>query len=265
MGYFEIKKLDEIIERLRGENGCPWDRQQTAAKMAVYLVEEAHELMQAVESGHTDEICEELGDVLFQVLFIAKLFQEKGQFDIEAAAARSREKMIRRHPHVFGDSDADTPEKIRTQWHQIKMQEKNNLEKKSVLDSVPASLPPLMRAYRISERAARMDFDWDDISGVMKQTESEWAEFQAEVAGNRDGSNLDKMAMEFGDLLFTLVNVARLGRIHPDTALNASTHKFERRFRHMEKVAAESGRKMDEIPRDEKEQMWEKAKQVCDE
>lgn len=258
----DISPLDAIIERLRAENGCPWDRKQTPKSIAVYLVEEAHELMQAIEAGDEVDIQEELGDVLFQVLFIAKLFQEKGAFDLNAAAAVCAEKMIRRHPHVFGDGSADTPEAVLRQWHVIKRAEraeKNGTADASILDAVPASLPPLARAYRISEKAARTGFDWDGLNGVMEKVEEEWAEFRREIRSDDDESR-HRAAMEFGDLLFTLTNVARHAKFHPDTALVSATRKFEERFRHME--AATGGRHIDDVPREEKERMWEEAKKA---
>lgn len=258
--FNQLKELDKIIEILRGENGCPWDRKQTPEKMVYYLVEEAHELMQAIEKGDINEIREELGDVLFQVLFIAKIFQEQRRFDIDASAAHATDKMVRRHPHVFGDAAVADTEEVRNQWHRIKQREKaeksGETAVESVLDSIPASLPPLMRAYRVSERAARTGFDWDDIHGVMAKAEEEWDEFKTEVGQNGDGENTRNVAMEFGDLLFTLVNVARFAGIHPASALNASTHKFDRRFRLMEARAQSQGRSIDNVPRDEKEAMW---------
>jgi len=263
--YHHINAVNELIERLRGENGCPWDRKQTPQSMSLYLTEEVYELADAVESGDPDLICEELGDVLFQILFIAKLFEEKRLFDIEDAAARIREKMIRRHPHVFGDTTVKDAEDVRNRWQQIKMKEKNNCAKESVLDSIPPKQPALMRAYRISERAARTGFDWDGITGVMEKTEEEWAEFKAELGKKQDRGDIDEqsskdIALEFGDILFTLVNVARFASIHPETSLAAATRKFEERFRHMEKMAEESGRTIDEVPRAEKERMWDAAK-----
>lgn len=258
----DISQLDRIIERLRGENGCPWDRKQTPRDIAVYLVEEAHELMQAIETGDVADILEELGDVLFQVLFIAKLFQEKGAFDLSAAAAVCADKMIRRHPHVFADGSADTADAVLRQWHVIKRAEraqKSGNAGTSVLDPVPGSLPPLARAYRISDKAARTGFDWDDLNGVMEKVGEEWAEFQREIHSD-DAEARDRAAMEFGDLLFTLTNVARHARFHPDTALVSATRKFEDRFRHMEAAAA--GRHIDDVPREEKERMWEDAKKA---
>lgn len=264
-----VTTLDGIITSLRGENGCPWDRKQTPESIGIYLIEEAHELLEAIESGDPEEICEELGDVLFQVLFIAKFFEESGLFDIEDAAGKIAEKMIRRHPHVFGDATVTEAEAVRQQWHEIKKQEKNGRpERRSVLDSVPRNMPALMRAYRISERAARTGFDWDDITGVMGKVEEEWSELKREIGKNgseRAGGEEQegKIALEFGDVLFTLVNVARFARIHPEAALARSTRKFEQRFHHLEEKAQTSGRDIDAVPRQEKERLWQQAKQIC--
>lgn len=262
-----IQALGNIIETLRGENGCPWDKKQTPESICLYLIEEAHELLDAIESKAPGEICEELGDVLFQVLFIARFFEEKGLFSIETAARKTIEKMIRRHPHVFGEVSLIDAEEVRQQWHDIKKQEKNGQEARgSILDAVPRSLPALMRAYRISERAARTGFDWDDIGGVMEKAEEEWREFRAELDKSEDGDaagehrDQEKTAMEFGDVLFTLVNVARFARVHPEAALARATLKFEDRFHHLERMAAESGRDIDAVPREEKERLWKEAK-----
>jgi len=243
----------------------------------LYLIEEAHELIAAIETGDPEDVCEELGDVLFQVLFIAKFFEEKGRFSIETAAQKSAEKMIRRHPHVFGDVTITETEEVRRQWHEIKKQEKNGRpHARSVLDSVPRSMPALMRAYRISERAARTGFDWDDIAGVMNKVEEEWSELKTEIGNGvvdagrptdrKDpDSRTEKIALEFGDVLFTLVNVARFAHIHPESALSRATQKFERRFHHLEQTAAESGRDIDAVPRDEKEALWAEAKTIASE
>ena len=257
--YENYKALNRLIETLRGENGCPWDKKQTPGTMMLYLMEEIYELAEAIESGDPDLICEELGDVFFQILFIARLFEEAGKFNIEDVARVNTEKMIRRHPHVFGDAVVTDAEQVKDRWQKIKMKEKNNVKKNSVLDSIPVNLPALMRAYRISERAARTGFDWDDLPGVMKKVEEEWGELKAELNKNGDGKKED-IALEFGDVMFTLVNVARFARIHPETALTNSTRKFEKRFKHMESVVSKEGKKIDEASRDEMDRLWEEAK-----
>jgi tetrapyrrole methylase family protein/MazG family protein len=252
----KLLRLIRLIERLRGENGCPWDRIQTAKSMAIYLLEEVHELVDAIETENPDEICEELGDVLFHIFFMARLSEEEGFFNIGDVAELNEEKMIRRHPHVFGSDSAENAGEVRKHWHAIKKEEKNHIKHQSVLDSVPGGLSALMRAYRISERAARTGFDWDNIEGVMRKAEEEWLEFQSAV----NNKNMAEISVEFGDVLFTLTNVARFAAIHPETALKDSIRKFETRFRKMEKTVAESGRSLDAVSRDELDMLWEEVK-----
>ena len=267
----EFKNIDglmRLIETLRGDAGCPWDKKQTPKTMALYLIEEVYELADAIESGDPEVVREELGDVLFQVLFIAHLFQEKNEFNIEDAAAASLEKMVRRHPHVFGDGHVDGAEDVRRQWHLIKQEEKAEKGDRgngSLLDSVPTGLPALMRAHRISERAARTGFDWDDLSGVMHQAELEWEELK-EALGKDGNGDVDREAisLEFGDVLFTLVNVARFAKVHPEAALSGSTRKFEKRFKYMEAAAEKQGRSIEGAGREEMDRMWADAKQAVD-
>ncbi len=260
MNFRELEKLSDVIWALRDENGCPWDKKQTPASMCLYLIEEAHELLEAIESGDNGHIAEELGDVLFLIVFIAQMFEEKGIFNLNDAAKEAGKKLIRRHPHVFGTGHLDTDDQVKKQWNEIKKKENNN-KPVSVLDSVPAKLPALMRAYRISERAAGTGFDWDDIHGVMDKVEEEWNEFKNEIA-SAENDKREKASLEMGDILFTLVNVARFAKIHPETALAASTAKFEKRFGYMEKRAKEMGIDIDSVPSHEKENLWEEAKKT---
>jgi MazG family protein len=256
-----INKLENLIETLRSDLGCPWDQKQTPQSMGSYLLEEAYELVEAIESGDQENILEELGDVLFQVLFLAHLYKEKGAFDLEKVAGENTLKMINRHPHVFGDAKLSTAEQVRKQWREIKQNEKQNLPDQSVLDSVPRKLPALMRAYRISERAAGCGFDWDDIDGVIEKVEEEWAEFKSEIKSRKNREQFrDSIAIELGDIFFTLVNVGRFFRIHPETALSSSTEKFERRFRKMELLLAENNETVESVAREELDRLWEKVK-----
>lgn len=254
-----LEDLIRLIETLRGENGCPWDKEQTPETLSVYLVEEIYELLDAIESGSPQQVCEELGDVLFQVFFMADLFNKMEHFDIYDTARKNTEKMIRRHPHVFGNVETKSTDEIRERWHKIKMQEKNKSPAASVLDSVPAKLPALMRAYRISERAAATGFDWDNISSVMEKVEEELSEFKSALLNKKD-----EVAMEFGDILFTLVNVARFARIHPETALTVSIKKFEKRFKYMEKQLSEKQKKIENLTPVEIKRLWEEAKRFYD-
>jgi len=259
MNFESIEQLIELVEKLREK--CPWDRKQTPRTMAVYLLEEVYELVEAIETGSPEEICEELGDLLFHIFFITRLFQETGHFDINSVARGIREKMIHRHPHVFGHATVNNTDEVRKQWQEIKQKEKNLPPEASAMDSVPGGIPALMRAYRMSERAAGTGFEWDDISGVMGKVEEEWGELKAELSGNNvDGKKQERISMEFGDVLFTLVIVARFAKIHPETALTASIGKFEKRFRHMENAFVQKGTPIDSVSKDEMEILWEKAK-----
>ena len=257
-----LADMRALIRRLRAPEGCPWDRQQTPSSLINYLVEEVHELAEAISSGRTEAVCEELGDVLFQVLFLVEIYQEAGTFDLPAVVGGNIEKMVRRHPHVFGSRRDMSTDEIRDNWHAIKKQEKAaGARTHSLLDSIPKNLPALMRAYRISERAARAGFDWTAMAGVMAKVEEEWQEFkqaQQDGRGNQDSSS---SAMEFGDILFTLTNVARFARFHPESALASAVAKFERRFRHMEALFEHQGRDIETVGRDELEAAWEQAKQ----
>lgn len=253
-----IHHLIHLVKSLRSPDGCPWDRKQTPKSMSIYLIEEVYELIDSIKSGSPEEICEELGDVLFHIIFIADMYKEMGYFDIKSVAARVTEKMIRRHPHVFGDKTIETVKDVKEQWRKIKKKESEPSHRHSILDSIPVKLPALIRAYRISERAAGAGFDWDDIKGVMTKVEEELIEFySAHLKGEED-----KASVEFGDILFTLVNVARFAGFHPETALGDATNKFEKRFRYMEKTLSKKGKHLEDVPREELETLWEKAKKM---
>jgi MazG family protein len=254
-----VDGLISLIAALRGENGCPWDRRQTPESMAVYLIEEMYELVEAINEGDPDNICEELGDVLFHILFIVRFFAERGFFDINTVTERILTKMVRRHPHVFSNATVSDAEEVKAQWHKIKEKEKISLksESLSLLNSIPKALPALMRAYRVSDRAARAGFEWTEVDGVIQKAEEEWMEFQDELSKNRPTKNLP---IEFGDLLFTLVNVARFAGIHPEMALKDATEKFENRFRIMERQIDQQGKTATEISRKEWDRLWDDAK-----
>ena len=252
-----LERLIRLVETLRGADGCPWDREQTPRSISVYLVEEVYELIDAIESDDPRRVCEELGDVLFHIIFIARIYEELKQFDIARATQVICDKMIRRHPHVFGSDKVANTEQIRERWHAIKKKEKTAVSDDSVLDSIPVQLPALMRAYRVSERAARTGFDWPDIASVMEKVQEEWNEFNQALKNEDSG----KSANEFGDILFTLTNVARFARIHPETALNGSIVKFVQRFKQMERTIREQGRSIDELPQSELDQIWEGIKE----
>lgn len=226
------------------------------------LAEEVYELEEAIVKQDLDNVCEELGDVLFQLVFIVEMFQEKHAFTLSDVVARVAEKMVRRHPHVYADAKISTEQELNRQWASIKDLEKakNGQNRDSALDAVPRGMPSLLRALKVSKCAVKEGFDWDNIHDVLDTTKDEINEFEAAlISGDQQGAN-----MEFGDVLFTLVNVARFARFHPETALASSTAKFEGRFRLMEKKINKQQVKLKDLSRDEIDRLWEQAKKDYD-
>ena len=251
-----LYKLIRLVKTLRGENGCPWDKKQSPRDVSIYLIEEVFELADAIENGHPERIREELGDVLFHIVFIARMFQERGEFNLSDVAQTITEKMTRRHPHVFGEENLKNDEEVAENWHKIKLSEKNSLAKQSALDSVPVQLPALIRAYRISDRAAKSGFDWTEVDEALENVEQD-LDFLKSILNKRNEPLLLK---KLGDLLFVLVNIARLAKIHPETALAGSNRLFELRFKMLEDLAAKCEQGFENIPVEEKALIWEKVK-----
>ncbi len=262
-----IDALFDIVRRLRGEPGCPWDKKQTPETMWKCLVEEAYELQEALAKKDLPNTCEELGDVLFQLIFIIEIFQENQTLTLPEIVSLVAGKMIRRHPHVYTEDGEDgakaiSEETVNRQWTEIKAQEKaeQGIRPVSALDRVPKGMPSLMRALSVSKCAVKEGFDWDNIHEVLDTVRDEIDEFEAALAsGDSAEANL-----EFGDILFSLVNVARFAKIYPETALADSTAKFEKRFRHMEGLLNERNIQLKDLPQKEKDQLWEQAKKECD-
>ena len=225
-----LKALVALVASLRGEHGCPWDQKQTPQSMLIYLMEEMYELADAVESDNYRDVREELGDVLFHIVFLTQLYQERGFFGIYEVAQEIADKMIRRHPHVFGNIQVDNVEEVRQNWHKIKQNEKKQAPKESILDSVPKKLPALMRAYQISERTARSGFEAENSETIFNRLLSEFDQLKQAVTLE----HVDDIYNKFGNLLLYLVHLARALKIHPETALSAAVKKFEKRFRQME-------------------------------
>ncbi len=224
-----MEALVSLVAALRA--GCPWDRKQTARSMAVYLLEEAHELAEAIQEADDGGILEELGDLLFHIVFVACLFQEQGSFDINDVMGGIHEKMVRRHPHVFGESTVETVGAVRRQWNEIKSREKADTPSGSPLDSVPAGLPGLMRAYRICERAASAGGEWDSLAGILSKADEMWQGVRKRLAGGAlDEGDRGGASVALGELLFTLTNMARMVRIHPEMALGDAILAFKKRF-----------------------------------
>jgi tetrapyrrole methylase family protein/MazG family protein len=254
-----IDRLFNIIQTLRSESGCAWDKKQTPETMWKCLAEEVYELEEAIVKQDLQNIREELGDVLFQLVFIMEIFQEKGDFTFSNVVEEVSRKMINRHPHVYGDASVSTKEELDRQWDTIKTEEKKNNSQKrvSALDSVPKGMPSLMRALKVSKSVVKEGFDWDNIHGILDSVKDEIREFESAL----ESGNQDEASMEFGDILFTLVNVARSAQFHPETALARSTAKFEGRFRVMEKELKQKDIKLADLSRDKKDLFWNRAKQ----
>ncbi|WP_258360693.1 nucleoside triphosphate pyrophosphohydrolase [Moorella sulfitireducens (nom. illeg.)] len=253
--------LQEIMARLRGKGGCPWDREQDHRSLKRYLVEETYEVLEAIDNGDMYKLCEELGDLLLQVVFHARLAEETGDFTMADCLETICTKMRRRHPHVFGTAVVNTAGEVLARWDQIKADEKKSSgeEEPSVL-SVPRGLPALMKALKIQEQAARVGFDWDDVSGVWAKVEEELEELREAVAGNERR----KQAAEMGDVLFALVNLARWLGVEPEDALQTAIAKFMQRFQYMERRAREKGAVMDGLSLAEMDALWEEAKKIME-
>lgn len=256
MDIIKIDALLKVIDTLRGPDGCPWDREQTPAKMAKYLVEEAYEAFYEIERGHDAAVCEELGDLLFLICFVTRLYQEAGVFDLNAVIGAAEAKMIRRHPHVFADGDAKTSAQVIDRWIEIKKAENRDKGEESILDSIPSNMAPLGRAHKISSRAAKARFDWPDLKAVMDKLDEEVAEVKSALAQN----DTEAAKNEVGDVFFTLANVARHLDADPEHLTNMAVEKFEQRFRAMEKLIMDSGRTLREVTEEEKETIWQTVK-----
>ncbi|MBI2881087.1 MAG: nucleoside triphosphate pyrophosphohydrolase [Candidatus Tectomicrobia bacterium] len=257
-----FEDLVRIMARIRGEGGCPWDREQTHASLKPYLIEETHEVIEAIDRGSFERLREELGDLLLQVVFHAEIAEEEGRFTIWDVIGWIHEKLVRRHPHVFGDVEADTPEKVLRNWEAIKLEEKSRENGEgapppSVLDGVPASLPALLKAQRVQTKAGRVGFDWKRPEGALEKVREEISEVEKALrAGDRDA-----LARELGDLLFSVVNVSRHLKIDAEGALQGSVARFMRRFRRIEASLAKRGLTPDQVDLATLDALWEEAKE----
>jgi tetrapyrrole methylase family protein / MazG family protein len=241
---------------LRSPAGCPWDRAQNTTSLKPYLLEEAYEVLEAIEEGTPHKLKDELGDLLFQVIFHAQLAHERGDFDINDILAGTIAKMTRRHPHVFGSAAASTPKEALQNWEEIKRQEKAEAQDTSVLDGVPRQLPSLLRAQRLQEKAARVGFDWPEIEQVWRKLSEELQELRAAM----DRRNRLQVEGELGDVLFVLVNLARWLEINPDEALHHTSQKFIKRFQFIERELSRQGKTPKQSTLAEMDALWEQAK-----
>jgi ATP diphosphatase len=258
-----LKRLVDVMAQLRNpDSGCPWDLEQNFASIAPYTLEETYELVEAIEANDPQLIKEELGDVLFQVVFHAQMAKEAGLFDLDSVAASVADKMIERHPHVFGARDAKTSNDVLVNWEtdkEAKRQAKAKAEGRepSVLDNVSTALPAATRAVKLQNRAARNKFDWAEARDVLAKITEEIGELEAEITAN---SGQDFLEDEMGDVLFAVVNLARKLNVDPETALRRTNRKFERRFRGIEQRLAQQGRKLSDASLDEMERIWNEIK-----
>lgn len=257
-----LERLLELMVQLRGENGCPWDREQTHQSLRPYVVEETYEVLDAIDSQSPDRLCEELGDLLLQVVFHAQLAAEAGVFTMGDVIRGINEKLIRRHPHVFGDVTVDGVSEVLDNWEKIKRVEKGP-ERRLALDGIPKDLPGLQRAEKLQNKAAKVGFDWGNLEGPLAKVKEEFAEFEAVLQGGipKPGTAAwDRLEDEFGDILFSMVNVGRFLKIDSELALRRTNSKFITRFEYMEQAAAAQGKKLEELTLDQMDELWEQAK-----
>ncbi len=251
-----FEKLVEIVARLRGPEGCPWDREQTPESLKKYLLEEAYEAYEEISQGNPLGAREELGDLFFLILMIAYIYQEAGAFSLEEMLFLCAEKMIRRHPHVFGEEEARTAEEVWAQWQRVKEKEASKKGGSRVLGNLPRSLPALQRAYRLGERASRVGFDWKKAEEILPKLKEEFQELEeALVSGTRE-----KQEEELGDLLFTVANLARKLGLNPEECLKKALEKFQERFTALEKEFLARGQDLKEVSLEEMDQVWEALK-----
>lgn len=250
----EFNELLKIMAALRGEKGCPWDKEQTRESLKPFIVEEAYEVLEAIDGGNPEALKEELGDLLFQVVFQAQLAKEEGQFDMSDVLNKIGKKMIARHPHVFDKADLKTSEEVLVHWEEQKKRE--GKQRESIIDGIPKNLPSLLRAQRLQDRVSRVGFDWEKIEDVMEKLEEELKEFMTAFNEKRQ----DKIEDELGDIFFSLVNISRFIGINPEDALRKTISKFISRFRYIEITAADLGKTLSELTLDEMDGLWDEAK-----
>jgi len=251
-----LDDLVEIMAKLRGNPGCPWDKSQTHETLKPFIIEEAYEVVDAISRKNREDLIEELGDLLLQIVFHSRIGEERGEFDIGDVIEGICEKMIRRHPHIFGDVAVEGTDEVLKNWEEIKREEKDMKSEAESMMNLPKALPALMKAFKVQEKAARVGFDWDDISGAIDKVYEELDELK-EVY---NAGNSDKIREEMGDLLFACVNVARFLEVEPELALNDAVKKFINRFNFVEATAAEFDKSLQDMSLQEMEELWQQSK-----
>jgi tetrapyrrole methylase family protein/MazG family protein len=266
-----FERLVAVQARLRAQDGCPWDREQTHESLRTYLIEEAYEVLEALESGNDAKFAEEMGDLLLQIIFHSQIAHEEGRFTVSDVIQEIHDKMIRRHPHVFGETRAKDSAEVLRNWEQIKAEERRALAEtsksgangegarvSSLLDGVSHGLPATLEGFQLTRKAARIGFDWQDAGGIFEKMREETAELQSAL----DTKEQKEVEEELGDLFFAAVNLSRFLKVDPEIALKKANAKFSRRFRAMEKLARESGKEFKDLPREEMESLWDAAKEA---
>lgn len=255
---YDFYDLLDIMEKLRGEDGCPWDREQTHETLKRYILEESYEVIDAIEKDDIDELCEELGDVLLQIVFHSQIAKEFGDFNIYDVIQGISQKMIKRHPHVFGKTSVSSVDEVLDNWEAIKKKEKNIDSYTKSMERIPKSMPSLIRSYKVQEKAKEVGFDWDDVKDAIKKIEEEYKEV---LEAAKIGDN-NKIEEEIGDLLFAVVNTARFYEINPEIALTKTVEKFIKRFEYIEESAKKMGKDLKDMTLSEMDELWNKAKKL---
>ena len=255
MGRRSFDELVALMTKLRGPDGCPWDRKQTFESLKPFIVEESYEVVDAIDKNDRSALAEELGDFLLQAVFVAEIAREEGSFDIGDVITAIHNKLVRRHPHVFGDVEAKDAEQVLVNWEKLKNEERK-AENKSVLAGVPQSLPALLKASRLTEKAARVGFDWRRAEDVFAKIDEEVHELHDAI----DGKNPQDIHEEIGDLLFSIANIARKLDVNAEEALQSANRKFMRRFESMERSVRGEGRNLDQLTLEQMDALWDEAK-----
>lgn len=250
-----FEDLVHLMTTLRGPNGCPWDRKQTLQSLKPFIIEESYEVVDAIDRDDRAALLEEIGDFLLQAVFVTELTREEGSFQIADSITAIHDKLVRRHPHVFGEAEAKDAEAVLVNWEKLKSDERK-AENKGVLSGVPQSMPALLRAGRLTEKAARVGFDWQNTEDVFAKLEEETGELREAMASG----NQDHVHDEMGDLLFTIANIARKLGVNAEEALQSTNRKFTRRFESMERTVHQSGRNIDQLTLPEMDSLWNEAK-----
>lgn len=251
-----LNRLVGVMERLLGPGGCPWDREQTPSSIRPFLLEETYEVLAGLDERDPAAVREELGDLLYQIVFLSALHQQAGHFDAEAVIEGIADKLVRRHPWVFGGASVAGAEDALRNWEKLKVGERRGTKKESVLDGIPRELPALLKAARLSTKAARVGFDWPDVGAVLRKLDEEMAELREALASG----DADRLEDEMGDVFFTLANIARKLKVDPESALRRTNEKFMKRFRHVEKALRGRGKGPEGASLEEMEALWQAAK-----